>query len=55
MLHGPADGGPDLDARLAEPAADVDDGGDGDGGGGEDVLAAAGGADGEVGEVEGVP
>lgn len=39
VLHGPADGGPNLHASLAEPPADVDDGGDGCGR--EEVLPVA--------------
>ena len=57
MLHGPAYGGPELGAGLAQPAADVDDGGDGGGGEGEgEVLlrdaASAGAAEGDDGEVD---
>ena len=47
MLHGPADGRPVLGACLAEPAADVDD--SGDGGGGEWDVLPVGGVEGDDG------
>jgi hypothetical protein len=50
VLHGPADGRPELGAGLAEPPADVDD--RGDGGGGEGEVLPAGGAEGDDGEVD---
>lgn len=60
VLHGPTYGRPELGAGLAQPAADVDDRGDGGGGEGEgevlprDAAAGAEGDDGEV-NVEGHP
>jgi len=49
VLHGPADERPVLGACLAEPAANVDD--SGDGGGGEGDVLPVGGVEGDDGEV----